>query len=80
METLPDWIGLLTSLTKLFIYECPNLKSLPEEMRSLRNLLTLQINECQHLSERCQKETDEDWPKIFGIPKILIDRSWGAEL
>ncbi|KAL6327876.1 hypothetical protein AAG906_026557 [Vitis piasezkii] len=72
LATLPDWIGSLTSLSNLSITFCHDLRSLPEEMRSLRHLHTLEIYGCPYLSERCQKETGEDWPKISHIPQIRI--------
>ena len=80
LTTLPGWIGLLSSLTKLIIYNCCKLASLPKEMRSLRNLITLRIKDCPYLSERCQRETGEDWPKISHIRQILIDKEWWADL
>ncbi|XP_034678963.1 putative disease resistance protein RGA4 isoform X2 [Vitis riparia] len=71
LTTLPDWIGSLSSLEYLDIRECPKLTSLPEEMRSLTTLHTLGISKCPHLSERCQRENGEDWPKIAHVPDIV---------
>ena len=72
LASLPDSIGYLTSLTELQINFCPKLTSLPEEIRSLQNLQTLEIFNCLYLSQRCQKETGEDWPKISHIPHIIF--------
>ncbi|TQE03401.1 hypothetical protein C1H46_010966 [Malus baccata] len=58
------------SLSKLRIEDCTNLASLPEGIRGLNKL---QIWHCPMLSERCKKETGEDWPKIAHIPHIYID-------
>ncbi|XP_034678421.1 putative disease resistance protein RGA4 [Vitis riparia] len=76
LTTLPDWIGSLSSLEHLQIRECPKLTSLPEEMRSLTTLHILEIAYCPHLSERCQRENGEDWPKIAHVPNISIDWAW----
>ncbi|KAL6314963.1 hypothetical protein AAG906_029184 [Vitis piasezkii] len=76
LTTLPDWIGSLSSLEHLQIRECPKLTSLPEEMRSLTTLHRLDIFKCPHLSERCQRENGEDWPKIAHVPDIIIDRNF----
>ena len=73
LTTLPDWIGSLSSLEHLRIHECPKLTSLPEEIRSLTTLETLKIFHCPHLSERCQRENGDDWPRILHVPDIIID-------
>ncbi|XP_048442127.1 disease resistance protein RGA2-like [Pyrus x bretschneideri] len=59
-------------LSQLTIRYCPNLTSLPEGIRGLPCLNTLHIQRCPMLSERCKKETGEDWPKIAHIPHIDI--------
>ncbi|GMN64517.1 hypothetical protein TIFTF001_033592 [Ficus carica] len=62
----------LTSLQYLSIGKCDKLECLPEEGLPL-SLFTLSIYECPMLSERCQRKTGEDWPKIQHIPNIYID-------
>nr|XP_008375226.2 putative disease resistance protein RGA4 [Malus domestica] len=72
LGSLPEEISNLTSLQKLTIKDCSNLASLPEGIRGLPCLNTLVIEKCPMLSERCKKETGEDWPKIAHIPHIDI--------
>ncbi|XP_048442125.1 putative disease resistance protein RGA4 isoform X2 [Pyrus x bretschneideri] len=60
-------------LSQLFISDCRNLTSLPEGICGLPCLNTLHISRCPLLSERCKKETGEDWHKIAHIPHIDID-------
>ncbi|KAH7515398.1 hypothetical protein FEM48_Zijuj10G0022300 [Ziziphus jujuba var. spinosa] len=62
----------LTSLTSLWIQNCPQLHKLPEE--GLPTSLTyLYIGKCPLLKERCQHEKGQDWAKISHIPRIEID-------
>ncbi|TQE13011.1 hypothetical protein C1H46_001386 [Malus baccata] len=72
LASLPEEISNLTSLQKLTIKDCSNLASLPEGIRGLPCLNTLVIEKCPMLSERCKKETGEDWFKIAHIPHITI--------
>ncbi|XP_008360026.3 putative disease resistance protein RGA3 [Malus domestica] len=75
LETLPEWLGDLTSLNELNIYTCKNLKSLPsaQAMQRLTKLKLLQIAICPFLEEKCARGTGTEWPKISHIPKITID-------
>ncbi|TQE02990.1 hypothetical protein C1H46_011354 [Malus baccata] len=72
LASLPEEISNLTSLQHLTITGCSNLASLPEGIRGLPCLNTLIIGGCPVLSERCKKETGEDWFKIAHIPHIDI--------
>ncbi|TQD82474.1 hypothetical protein C1H46_031990 [Malus baccata] len=73
LASLPEEISNLTSLQNLIISNCSNLASLPEGIHGLPCLNTLEISRCPMLSERCKKETGEDWSKIAHIPHIDID-------
>ncbi|XP_030944244.1 disease resistance protein RGA2-like [Quercus lobata] len=73
LESLPkEWFKNLTSLERLWIWECPNLTSLPEGMSHLTSLQTLHIVGCPKLKQRCEKENGEDWDKISHIPNLYI--------
>ncbi|KAK9989348.1 hypothetical protein SO802_029587 [Lithocarpus litseifolius] len=71
LESLPE-VKNLTSLERLEILWCPNLKSLPEGMSHLTFLQTLEISGCPQLKQRCEKENGEDWDKISHIPNLYI--------
>ncbi|XP_050154137.1 putative disease resistance protein RGA1 [Malus sylvestris] len=75
LETLPEWLGDLTSLYQLNIYECKNLKSLPsaQAMQRLTKLEYLEIDRCPFLNEKCARGTGTEWPKISHIRRIIID-------
>ncbi|XP_068329242.1 disease resistance protein RGA2-like [Pyrus communis] len=75
LASLPEEISNLTSLKELAIDYCPKLASLPEGIRGLPCLNRLKIHRCPMLSERCKKETGEDWFKIAHIQSIEIDES-----
>ncbi|XP_048447602.1 putative disease resistance protein RGA4 [Pyrus x bretschneideri] len=72
LASLPEEISNLTSLQHLEFSNCSNLASLPEGIRGLPCLNRLKIQWCPMLSERCKKETGEDWFKIAHIPHIDI--------
>ncbi|XP_048442169.1 putative disease resistance protein RGA4 [Pyrus x bretschneideri] len=72
LASLPEEINNLTSLQELAISNCSNLSSLPEGIRGLPCLNRLEIRWCPMLSERCKKETGEDWFKIAHIQSIEI--------
>ncbi|KAF4365473.1 hypothetical protein G4B88_025652 [Cannabis sativa] len=73
-EEIPEWIGKLHNLSKLMICLCPNLKSLPESIRELKLLETLEIEECDTLLRRCEKEIGADWEKICLIKNLRLGR------
>ncbi|XVF41677.1 hypothetical protein PTKIN_Ptkin01aG0299200 [Pterospermum kingtungense] len=60
----------LTSLEYLWIEDCPKLSSLPERMPCLK---LLEIKGCPILSQRCEPEMGEEWPKIAHVSNIEID-------
>ncbi|KAL4600466.1 hypothetical protein ACB092_11G200600 [Castanea dentata] len=68
------WIGILTSLQALGIERCPNLTSLPQEIRNLTSLKELRIEDCPLLGQRCKRQIGEDWPIIAHVPRVLVDR------
>ncbi|KAI5563650.1 hypothetical protein BDE02_14G005200 [Populus trichocarpa] len=84
-EALPEWLANLSSLRRLDIWNCKNLKYMPSStaIQRLSKLKQLRIWEgCRHLSENCRKENGSEWPKISHIPEIFIDGtrvqvSWG---
>ncbi|KAH7571137.1 hypothetical protein JRO89_XS05G0258300 [Xanthoceras sorbifolium] len=66
---LPESMQNLASLQVLVIEDCPKLSLLPKDMHRLIGLAELIMIGCPTLSERCKKDTGEDWPKIAHIPK-----------
>ncbi|WKA13345.1 hypothetical protein VitviT2T_030651 [Vitis vinifera] len=69
LATLLHWMGSLSSLTELIIFGCSELKSLPEEIYSLKKLQTFYFCDYPDLEER-YKETGEDRAKIAHIPHV----------
>ncbi|KAG4180836.1 hypothetical protein ERO13_A10G189400v2 [Gossypium hirsutum] len=61
----------LTSLQRLTIENCPNLKTLPEN-NMLSSLLKLNIVGCPMMEERCKRDKGPDWSKISHIPYVAI--------
>ncbi|CDP20801.1 unnamed protein product [Coffea canephora] len=69
LKSLSTFLRGLTALQRLRIFECPNLRSLPQE--SLRNpLQTLVIYKCQLLEKRCLMDRGDYWPMIEEIPLV----------
>ncbi|MED6224401.1 hypothetical protein PIB30_083609 [Stylosanthes scabra] len=64
---------LMASLEQLYIYNCPELSSLPNNMDQTHSLRYLEIWVCPTLSERYNKKTGPDWNKIAHIPTCMID-------
>nr|XP_028944075.1 putative disease resistance RPP13-like protein 1 isoform X2 [Malus domestica] len=61
----------LISLVMLKIWFCPRLQSLPDEGLPT-SLFVLDIRQCDLLTQRCQRDTGEDWAKISHIPNVLL--------
>uniref|UniRef100_F6HR66 Disease resistance protein RGA3 n=1 Tax=Vitis vinifera TaxID=29760 RepID=F6HR66_VITVI len=80
LATLLHWMGSLSSLTKLIIYYCSELTSLPEEIYSLKKLQTFYFCDYPHLEERYKKETGEDRAKIVHIPHVRFNSDSYMEL
>ena len=68
IETLPEWLGDLSSLKNLYIRRCNNLMYLPTTR--LIKLEELHIRACSKLEERCVEGSGAEWLKIAHIPKI----------
>ncbi|KAK4566083.1 hypothetical protein RGQ29_002323 [Quercus rubra] len=68
---LPEWLGNLSSLQKLYIVDCKNLVHLPTEeaMRRLTQLKTLEIYRCPNLEDNARSKIDH-------IPFVNIKDSW----
>ncbi|MBA0794107.1 hypothetical protein Gohar_018465 [Gossypium harknessii] len=69
LTTLAEWHNL-TSLEKLEIKCCPKLSTLPKTMKRLKQL---KIEDCTLVSQRCQQEIGEDWPKVAHASRIVLD-------
>ncbi|XP_058745325.1 putative disease resistance protein RGA1 [Vicia villosa] len=72
LREFPVWICNLSSLQHVSIRSCSLLTSLPDEMRRLANLQTLEIIYCPSLIEECQTETSATWANIAHIPNIFL--------
>ncbi|TYG75806.1 hypothetical protein ES288_D03G062100v1 [Gossypium darwinii] len=69
LTTLAEW-HILTSLEKLEIKCCPKLSTLPKTMKRLKQL---KIEDCTLVSQRCQQEIGEGWPKVAHASRIVLD-------
>ncbi|KMT06730.1 hypothetical protein BVRB_7g158910 [Beta vulgaris subsp. vulgaris] len=72
LRALPEEIGHLSQLRYLTICFSPELASLPQSLRGLSSLQSLQIWGCPHLKTRCREPYGEDWPLIQHIPRIKL--------
>ena len=71
MEALPDWLGFLSSLQNLSLYDCKKLMYLP--ILHLADLNHLHIAFCPNLEKRCADVSGAEWFKIAHIPYIKIN-------
>ncbi|XP_054818550.1 putative disease resistance protein RGA3 [Prosopis cineraria] len=62
----------LASLEALYIHDCPNLESLPEDDLPSSHLL-LHISRCPELRERCHYQRGKHLSKIAHTPTIKIN-------
>ncbi|KAK2427407.1 putative disease resistance protein RGA3 [Trifolium repens] len=72
LTSLPDSLGNLGLLRDLWIQACPNLMCLPTAIQCLSGLERLSISHCPELTNRCRKETGEDWQKIAHVKHLRI--------
>ena len=72
METLPEWLGNISSLRRLQLYRCKNLVYLPTK-QAIQHVRRLDINDCPKLKERCAKGSGAEWSKISDISDLFID-------
>ncbi|XP_047962108.1 disease resistance protein RGA2-like [Salvia hispanica] len=74
MEELPEWLGNLSSLRVLWLYDCKKLRSL-HALRGLTSLQHLYIRGCPEISgiEQQSDAADSQWPNISHIRNIYID-------
>ncbi|KAF5775810.1 putative virus X resistance protein-like, coiled-coil [Helianthus annuus] len=70
LESHSTGLQHLTSLQHLAIYRCRKVNDLPETL--LPSLLSLIIDECPKLKERCSGRGSHYWPHISHIPCIYI--------
>nr|XP_023876824.1 putative disease resistance protein RGA3 [Quercus suber] len=69
MDSLPDWLGNLSSLQELHIHNCKKLMYLPTT-QAMRRLIKLRIWACPKLKERCAEGSGAEWSKIAHIPEF----------
>ncbi|KAM4113676.1 hypothetical protein ACJW30_04G013900 [Castanea mollissima] len=62
MEALPEWLGKISSLQYLYLWNCMNLMYLPTA-GAIQHLTTLYISNCPELKERCVKGSDQSGKK-----------------
>lgn len=66
-NTLPDNMARLTSLKKLIVLSCSNIRCLPVLPQSLEELSIVSCNEM--FTQSCQTIGHPNWQKIMHIPK-----------
>uniref|UniRef100_A0A0E0LDX9 R13L1/DRL21-like LRR repeat region domain-containing protein n=1 Tax=Oryza punctata TaxID=4537 RepID=A0A0E0LDX9_ORYPU len=72
IDSLPEWLGEMTSLSELII-ETYFMETLHPCIQRLTNLQTLKLSKCfdDKFIERC-RESGDDWINIMHIPNIQI--------
>ncbi|GAB2271476.1 hypothetical protein Dimus_006315 [Dionaea muscipula] len=75
LEEIPEWIGELSSLCRLGIFHCRNLRHLPSRtvMLGMKKLEVISIENCPILAEGCAKDIGPEWDKISHIKHIQVD-------
>ncbi|GAB2271499.1 hypothetical protein Dimus_006337 [Dionaea muscipula] len=75
LEEIPEWIGELSSLCWLGIYDCRNLRHLPSRtvMLGMKKLEVISIENCPILAEGCAKDVGPEWHKISHFKYIDVD-------
>ncbi|CAA3008668.1 disease resistance RGA3 [Olea europaea subsp. europaea] len=56
IEALPNWIGDMSSLSRLELFNCRKLRHMPEEMQRLTQLSRLEVQGCPLLAEWCREK------------------------
>jgi len=74
LSTLPLGLEEASCLAAMTILNCPLIPCLPGQGLP-QSLKELYIKECPMLTESCQENGGEDWPKIAHVPTIEIDDS-----
>ncbi|CAN6206830.1 unnamed protein product [Urochloa humidicola] len=74
LSCLPSGLEEASCLAAMTIFNCPLIPCLPEQGLP-QSLKELYIKECPMLTESCQENGGEDWPKITHVPTIEIDDS-----
>ncbi|EEC79449.1 hypothetical protein OsI_20439 [Oryza sativa Indica Group] len=72
LSYLPADLNEASCLTVMTVLKCPLIPCLSEH-RLPESLKELYIKECPLITERCQENGGEDWPKIAHVPVIEID-------
>ncbi|XP_068466874.1 disease resistance protein RGA2-like [Phaseolus vulgaris] len=69
--SLPDWLGDLTSLKTLEIWNCGELRSVPLSIQHLPNLSSFTIKDCPHLDDWCNWK-GKDLKYVRHLPTRIV--------